>query len=133
MYVEDFQERKRIERIFFSWPAIITTLIFVIFVLSGVYKLWQKERSIKAETAELEAKIAEVKTAREAGLKKMGALKTAEGIDEEARGRFNLKKDGEEMVIFLDTNQKPEDKGFWAKSGFLPAQIWQSIKNWLTW
>ena len=133
MYVEDFQERKKLERIFFSWPAIIATSVLVIFALSGVFKLWQKERNIKTETAAIEAKIAEVKAARDAGIKKIESLKTAEGIDEEARGRFNLKKEGEEMVIFLDTNQKPEDKGFWAKSGFLPAQIWQSIKNWLTW
>jgi len=105
-----------------------------LFVLSvaGAVNLWSKDRAIKAEIAELQAKISEAKKAKEIGVKKIMELGMAEGIEAEARGRFNLKKEGEELVIFMNNKNAPEEpKGFWASAKVSQARAWQNIKNWL--
>ena len=131
MYIRDFQERKKFERYFFSWAAIIATSALLLVMFFGVLKLWQRERSVKVETAVLEQKIAQAKAEREAGAQKLEALKTPEGMEEEARSRFNLKQNGEEMVLFLENNKNENKEDFWKSSKYAPAQIWQTIKNWL--
>ncbi len=108
------------------------TFAFLVIVLAGVVGLWQKERALNSELAILDLKMAEIKTAREKSFRKLHALNTAEGIEVEARGKFNLKKEGEEMVVFLDGRAGIEiEIGFWNKAVASPARIWQSLKNWL--
>ena len=94
--------------------------------------LWSRDRAIKAEIQELQIKIADAKKAKEDGLKKIEELGVAEGVDAEARGRFNLKKEGEELVVFMDNKNTPEvPKGFWSSARVSQTRIWQNIKNWL--
>lgn len=132
MYTRDFQERKRFEHFFYSWWAISATAGFLVIILFGIAGLWQKERSLKAEIAGLDAKTAEIIVAREKNVQKLQALDTKEGIEEEARGKFNLKKEGEEMVVFLDEKGAVEEKrGFWSGAEASTARIWQNLKNWL--
>ncbi len=54
-------------------------------------------------------KILKTKETKSAIENRLRSLESSHGLDLEARGRFNLKKQGEEVVIFLDeenTNQK---------------------------
>lgn len=132
MYTRDFQERKKFEHIFYSWWSIIGTSVFLAVVLAGVAGLWGKERALKAELAELDQKIAEIKELRAKNLRKLDAIGTAEGIEEEARGKFNLKSEGEVMVVFLeDKAPKEKPKGFWEGTTASAAGIWQNLINWL--
>jgi len=132
MNYRDFQERKRFERVLYSGWSILAVFLLLILSVTGVVKLWARERAINAEIDELQSKIFEVRTAKESGLKKLGELDAPEGIDAEARGRFNLKKDGEELVVFMDNRNLVEEKGgFWASAGASRARVWQNIKNWL--
>ncbi|MDO8522679.1 MAG: septum formation initiator family protein [bacterium] len=132
MYTRDFQERKKFEHFFYSWGSILASVLFLAIVFSGVVGLRHKERALKAEIATLDAKTVEIKTAREKNTRKLQALDTQEGIEEEARGKFNLKKEGEEMVVFLDEKGFAEGKrGFWSSAEASTARIWQNLKNWL--
>lgn len=132
MYTRDFQERKRFEHFFYSWWTILATAGFMVIILFGIVGLWQKERSLKAEIAGLDVKTLEIIVAREKNVQKLQALDTQEGIEEAARGKFNLKKEGEEMVVFLDGKTAAEEKrGFWSGAEASTARIWQNLKNWL--
>lgn len=132
MYTRDFQERKKFEHFFYSWASILATSMFLIIALFGVVNLWQKERAESAEIAILKQKIAETAADNQKSVQKLQSLGTDAGIEEEARGKFNLKKDGEEMVVFLDGSAEVREKiGFWADAGKSASGIWQNLKNWL--
>ncbi|MDP2668957.1 MAG: septum formation initiator family protein [bacterium] len=132
MYTRDFQERKKFEHFFYSWWTILAAAGLLIVILSGVMGIWRKERALKAEIADLDVKTAETKAAREKTGQKLEALNTQEGVEKEARGKFNLKKEGEEMVVFLDEkNAVKEKRGFWANTEASTARIWQNLKKWL--
>lgn len=109
-------------------------LVLMLFILSlaGVVKLWQKDRLLRAELVELESKLSKIRELKENSEKKLRDLRAADGIEAEARGRFNLKKEGEELVVFMDINMPQEEKkGFWASAKVSQTQIWQKVKNWL--
>ncbi|MDO8664008.1 MAG: septum formation initiator family protein, partial [Candidatus Liptonbacteria bacterium] len=110
MYTRDFQERKKFEHFFYSWWTVLATAGLLIVVLSGITGLWRKERALKAEIADLDAKTTEIRAAREKNAQKLQALNTEEGVEEEARGKFNLKKEGEELVVFLDEKNAAKEK-----------------------
>jgi len=133
MYTRDFQERKKFEHFFYSWWTVLATAGLLIVVAAGIMGLWRKERILKAEIADLDVKTAETKAAREKNSQKLEALNTQEGVEEAARGKFNLKKEGEEMVVFLDKkNVIKEKRGFWANTEASTVRIWQNLKNWLS-
>ena len=132
MYTRDFQERKKFEHFFYSWWSIFGTTVFLAIVFIGIVGLWRKERALTDELAVLNAKITEMKAAREKNSLKLRSLNTEAGIETEARGKFNLKKEGEEMVVFLeDINRTEKKEGFWAEAEASTAHIWQKLKNWL--
>ena len=52
-------------------------------------------------------------------------LMDCEGLEKEARARFNLMKPGEEVVVFLDTDVARQTSGFRAEI----ASAWESVKK----
>jgi len=102
MFLRDFQERKRLDRTFFSYPVlgILTFLAFA--ALFGAANAWYKKHVLDNEIAALEEKIADTESIKKLYEIKLENLDTAEGRDREARERFNLKKPGEGVVLFVD-------------------------------
>lgn len=106
MSVRDFQERRKIERVIFSWPILIILVTLFFIALWGIYTTWQTKRALDHEVAQLQAEIKKAEMTRQQYESKREELETPEGVDREARARFNLKKPGEEVVIFVDDAPK---------------------------
>ena len=126
MALRDFQEEKDIERSIFSWPVILIvgTLTFV--ALAGAWKMFNIELALKREIKDLEKKIAEAEASRKSYEERLAELGTSEGADRDARGRFNLKKPGEAVVIFLREAgaSSPENS---VRKWF--GALWQTLKD----
>lgn len=112
MGLSDFQEDRDIERSIFSWPVILIvgTLVFV--ALAGAWRTFDIDLALRREIKDLEKKIAEAEASRQNYEKRLAELGTPEGIDRDARGRFNLKRPGEEVVIFLGEATSASPEGF---------------------
>ena len=124
MSVRDFQERKKVERILFSWPILMILVGLLVIALWGLYNIWQSKRALDQEIARLEQEIAKAEATRKQYETTFEALETLEGVDREARARFNLKKPGEEVVLFVDDVPKSS-----APTGRV-ASIFSAITNW---
>ncbi len=126
MAFNDFQESKEVERAVFSWPVIFIAGLLVISALWGIFRALEKELVLREEIKTLEKKIAEADSAKAVFQAKVEDLRTDAGLDREARGKFNLKKPGEEVVIFIDgaSQAKPlELTGDWL------ASLWSAVKG----
>ena len=112
--MKNFQERKKFERSMFSMPVIIVIFCFVVFALYGVVNVLRTKSALNKEITRLKQEIAKAETTRQDYESQMNNLKTTDGIDREARNRFNLKKPGEEVAIFVDDKKQesapPEGK-----------------------
>lgn len=126
MALQDFQEGKKTDKLIFSWPVIMSAGFLCAVALFGISKVLITELALKKEIKELESKISEADVSRKIFEEKLAALRTKEGIDREARGKFNLKKPGEEIVVFVgDTQPEKSIK----KTGL--ASVWDRLKKWL--
>ena len=123
MALEDFQEKKTLSRIIFSLPVLITIIALIFAALVGTWKAYFVRRELNKEIGELKKRIEETMVAWEKTDEKLSMLKTPEGLEREARARFNLKKTDEEVVIFVDEENKP------IASQSRAASIFNAIKN----
>lgn len=125
MVLQDFQEKKAIEKAAFSLPVLAILLFLAAFAVWGLFKVYANYSVLKKDIRELETKITKHKTDLDLFENKLKILNTASGLEKEARGRFNLKKPGEEVVVFLN-----EEKPAAAVSGSLGNWI-RSAKKWI--
>ena len=126
MAFNDFQESREVERAVFSWPVIFVAGLLIIAALWGVFRALEKELALRGEIKILEKKIAYANAAKAVFQAKTEDLRTEAGLDREARGKFNLKKPGEEVVIFTEGAPQAKPSGF--AEGWL-ASLWQAVKG----
>jgi len=79
----------------------------VVFIVVGLAKNLQ-QLDAKGEQAEsLEARVTALKQENEQLERDITALATEEALEAEARGRLNLKKEGEEVVVIVPKEGEP--------------------------
>ena len=130
--MKNFQERNKLQRTLFSFPAMIGGLFFIVLATWGMINVLRTTYALNKEITRLKSEIAGAEATRKDYETQMSEIQTPEGIDREARSRFNLKKPGEEVVLFVDDSKKttavPESK---VASAYHTMQRWlQSILPW---
>jgi cell division protein FtsB len=104
MSVRDFQDKKRTERLLFSVPILLGMFVLVALMVWAIIKLWVVKASLEGDVRNLHQQISEARARKTLYEEKRGELDTPEGLDREARFRFNLTKPGEEVVVFVDSD-----------------------------
>ncbi len=106
----DFHEKRKIRRIVYSKVFIGAIFLFALFVGTSVYERFTIEREMAAklqdrmkELHSLEERAALLET-------KVDHLKNERGIEEELRTRFDVAKEGEQVVIIIDEPEETEGK-----------------------
>ena len=124
----DFHEKRKIQRVLFSKPVI--GLIFLIAVLLS-FSVYDRYVVSKEMQAKLDARYAELKALElraETLDTKVRYLEDERGVEEELRNRFDVAKEGEQVIILLDERSEkvvdvPQDilevsneekKSFWS-------------------
>lgn len=126
MSVRAFQEQKKIERMLFSLPVLALLLVFTVLAVWGVARIGYRKYFVDREVAALQSEIAALEAQRAEYEERLQELATPEGLDREARGTFNLKKEGEEVVLFLESPPPPLPD---QESGV--AGAWHSVQSWI--
>ena len=108
----------------FSWPVLFLAGALVVISLWGVFRNILRHTEIKREVAAAEEKLLEYEESKKRFEERLRALDTPEGLEKEARARFNLKKPGEKVAIFLDSDLPKKDPSLRAQI----ASAWESVK-----
>jgi len=107
----DFHEKRKIRRVMYSKVSIALLFVLAFFIGRSVYERYTVEREMAVKLEE-RAKELDALKQRAALLEgKVEHLKNERGIEEELRNRFNVVKDGEQVVIILDEPEEPEVSG----------------------
>src|SRR3989338_1799849 len=121
MALRDFQESRRTERIIFSWPVIALAAFLCLAALWGILKILRTELVLRKEIGGLQKKIDQADAANANFEERVAVLRTEDGLDREARGKLNLKKPGEEVVVFVG-DKPPENVA--QKTGLASVLAW---------
>lgn len=95
-----------------GWLHTPITLIMlglvILFMVSVVYERYSIEQEMMSKRAEAEAHLTQLEARRTELEKKVEYLSNDRGIEAEMRRNFDVARPGEQVVIILDDEKKPE-------------------------
>jgi len=117
----DFHEKRRFKARLYSRLVIVTLFIIAVLLGNSVWGVYKKERETVTKRQEQAEKLERLKE-REATLEaSLARLSTERGIEEEIRNRFDVAKEGEELLVIVDasevgsTEKAPPPKSLWQR------------------
>lgn len=106
--MRNFQEKKRFKYIMQSWPVLIFLGILLIFFALGVFDFMGKMIETSGKKKNIEQKVLELQETKERLSNDIESLKTEKGLEENIREKFGLVKEGEDLIIVVDSKESPE-------------------------
>lgn len=102
----DFHEKRKIRRVVYSKPVLFVLVLLTVWIGTSVYERFGMEREMahKLEARERELEVLKLRAATLES--EVGHMQNERGIEEELRSRFDVVKDGEQVVIILDEKEK---------------------------
>ena len=106
----DFHEKRKIRNILYSWP-IIAVLVFCTVILSiSVYHRYTVAHDMSIKLHERERELEKLKQQSAVLDAKVEYLKNDRGIEEELRNRFDVVREGEQVVILTGDSKQPKQE-----------------------
>jgi cell division protein FtsB len=105
----DFHEKRKIRRVVYSWPVIGVLFLLAAWMGTSVHARFTAERDM-AEKLDVRKEELDALHSRAAALEaEVEHLENERGTEEEIRGRFDVVREGEQVVIILDDTETPRD------------------------
>ena len=105
----DFHEKRKIRRILYSKVSIGVVLILTVLLMSAVWERYTVSKEMKERLDDKYAELEIIQQRAETIESKVEYLKNERGVEEELRNRFDVAREGEQVVILLDDEER-EDK-----------------------
>lgn len=119
----DFQQKRKIRSVAYNRITLVVLFLFLLFIARSTWMVFRKEQ-ISSDMKNISQKNVEELRLREKELtSKIDRLATTPGIEEEIRLKFNVVKEGENMVVVVP-NEESE-----ASTTDQDVSLWQKIKN----
>ena len=105
----DFYEKRKARNIVYSKPALVILTIITIAFIYSVYGALEKERETRLIRDQRAAVLDELHE-REAILQKeIDRLNTGKGLESEIRSKFEVAKEGEEVIVIVEAPREEEE------------------------
>ncbi len=118
----DFYKKRKFKKTIYSKTFLVFMLIPVFFMSFAAFNAYKKEKSVKVEESKLSANLASLETRKNKLENDLEKLNTKRGIEEELRERFELGKEGEQSIVFVEEEKEKkqekkveEKKSFWER------------------
>ncbi len=121
--MREFQEKQKIRKRVYSRTSIIALLILCILIAKGLAGVYEKEKASRIEVERLTKQKREVEEKLSMVSTQVDRLKTDTGIEYEIRNKFDVVKDGEEVIVVVDKELPPPPE---EKEGVL-KRFWHSV------
>jgi len=118
----EFHEKRKVKSILYSKPFLVGMCIPIFFLSFAAFKAHKKEQETSQKREELTADLSTLEYRASKLEEDIKNLDDPRGIEKELRSRYEVGKDGEEIIVFVE-DKKPEKKegvveekkGFWSK------------------
>lgn len=117
----DFQEKRKLKQFLYSKVTLIILAIVVLLLLNSVWNVFLKERETNETRKKLEREFLELKERETLLREEIERLSAPRGVEEEIRSKFEVSKEGEDVMVIIDPRRKDNantddsKKGFWSR------------------
>ena len=98
----DFHEKRKIRSFIYSKVSIFALLLVAVLMSVSVYNRYTVADEMKAKLETKRSELSELQSRAQLLESKVEYMKDARGIEEELRNRFDVAKEGEQVVVLLD-------------------------------
>ena len=99
-----FQEKHSYKRYLYTLPVFIVLAVLLAFAGRATWGVFQKQVETLQNVREARAKLEELKEQEQFLRSEIARLSTAQGVEAEIREKFPVVKEGEEMMVVVDTD-----------------------------
>lgn len=126
----DFHEKRKMRELLYSKPAIALLLALTILLCISAYNRYEiaeeTKQKLEAKQAELDSLEARTKTLEA----QVHYLKDDRGVEEELRSRFDVAKEGEDVVVLVDEPDKGGNQGATTTQDPPKPSFFERLKFW---
>lgn len=121
----EFYKRRRLKRYLYS-PLVLVPLGFVVvWAAFGVWDVYTKERETREKRAERTEELHALEARASALQEEIDALSTERGREAEVRERFEVAREGEQVIVIVDPKEEPAEEAPPPEKSW-----WQKILDW---
>ncbi|MCX6735541.1 MAG: hypothetical protein NTZ13_00475 [Candidatus Parcubacteria bacterium] len=106
----DFKEKQKTRRLMYSSPMLVFLAILFVFFASRIWGLYQTNREAVRKANEAKAELRSLEERKTDLEKRVSFLKTERGQESEIREKFMVGKEGEGVILVVDTPQATTTK-----------------------
>ncbi|MBI2617970.1 septum formation initiator family protein [Candidatus Kaiserbacteria bacterium] len=114
----DFYERRKIRQLLYSWPSLIVLIALSVLLVPGVFEVYQQEKETRINKNQRLSHLEGLTVREEALQEEIDRLNTERGVEEEIRQKFEVAKEGERVIVIVDTPKATETEENSRNSGF---------------
>lgn len=104
----DFHEKRKIRSFLYSKFVIGGLFLIAVFVSFSAYDRYTIAKEMKIKLEDRRVQLEEVKNRAQVLETKVEYFENDRGIEEELRNRFDVAKEGEQVVVLIDAKEEPE-------------------------
>ena len=120
--MREFKQRQKIKNRIYSKYTIAFLFLVLTLLVNGTWGIFSKMRESKGKLEASQGRYESVKKRHEALDSQIKHLGTETGLEEEIRTRYNLSREGENVIVLVDNKDIIDDSdankdngGFWSK------------------
>ncbi len=119
----DLYERRRLRRFFYSNGVLVAMALVVTLLVHGVFNVYSKERETSIKADARRAELLDLLNRQASLAAELGRLETKRGVEEELRGKYNVAKPGEGLIVLV------EPPGSATTTSNVSQGVWSWIKS----
>ena len=117
-----------LRRIVSSRLSIIVLVVLLVLSGKGVFSMYEKYREAVTHRQESERQVAQLADREQFLKREIERLATTQGVEQEIRQKFNVKKQGEEVVVIVEPNENKNAALVQSRA----ASVWLWFKSFFT-
>lgn len=106
----DFHEKRKIRSILYSKLVIFTIFLLAILLSLSVYNRYEVANEMRTKLDSKRSELNELEIRAQTLESKVQYLENERGVEEELRNRFDVAKEGEQVIILLDSKNEKQDQ-----------------------
>ena len=119
----DFYERRKLRAILYSKVFLLFLFLLIILLAKGAWGVYGQERETSRKTAEKAAELKDLADRHTTLVAELKQLSTERGVERELREKYEVTKEGEEMIVLV---QPPKENKSTAPKN---RSVWDWFKN----
>jgi cell division protein FtsB len=122
-----YQEKNRWRRVVYSKTILVILLILLVWLGNSTYGIYTKQQKSQNNLARTQEELKDLEKRQQDLQAKIQRLNQATGVDEEIINKFRMVKEGEKMIVLVDTPEVDTSISTVTEKSWLDV-----VKSWFT-